>query len=427
MIQLVTFCRRIATAALLAIAALPLPAAAQTQVIEAAGYLDVERGELIAPARIVIADRRIQSVNPAELPPGAEIVSLPGLTLLPGLTDVHTHVTYEIVPDWQYEPATWKAGDFALRGAKNARITLMAGFTTVRELYALEFSDVSVARAIERGDIIGPRIIPAGHALSITGGHCDITGFAPGVRETDWRQGIADGVDEVTKAVRYQIKHGARAIKICATAGVLSFGGRNGGLQYSEEELRAAAEEAHRHGVVIAAHAHGNEGIIAASNAGIDTIEHNTVMSEEAARIIKKNGTWVAPNLYLREAMDLDLLPPEIRAKAKYMNARAAESFERALKHDLKILFGTDAGVFPHGDNAREFEARVALGMTEIEAIRGATSYAAEALGTPDRGRIAAGLLADIIGVAGDPLDDIALLQDVRFVMKDGVVYKRPD
>jgi imidazolonepropionase-like amidohydrolase len=401
--------------------------AGDTQVIRAAGYLDVASGKTISPAVIVIKDNQIAALNPAILPQDAEQVELAGLTLLPGLIDVHTHLTFEIVQNWQFEPVTWTAGDYALRGAKNASKTLMAGFTTIRELYALDFSDVAVARGIERGDIIGPRVIPAGHALSITGGHCDITGFAPGFREGDWRAGVADGPDEVIKAVRYQIKHGAKAIKICATAGVLSFGGINGGQQYSFEELKAAADETHRHGMKIAAHAHGNDGIIAASQAGIDFIEHNTVMSEEAAKIIKKNGTWVDPNLYLRLAMDLDKLPPEIKAKAEYMNARAAESFARSLDYDLKIVFGTDAGVFPHGENAREFEARVELGMSGIEAIRGATLYAAEALGTPDRGQLQAGLLADIIGVEGDPAEDVTLLQDVRFVMKDGVVYKLPD
>jgi len=320
----------------------------------------------------------------------------------------------------------WTQADFALRGAANARKTLLAGFTTVRDLFAYEFSDVALMRAIERGWVDGPRMLASGHALSITGGHCDITGFAPGVKELDYRAGVADGVDEVVKAVRYQIKHGARVIKICATAGVLSFGASVGAQQYSFEELEAAAEEAHRHGLKIAAHAHGTAGIIAASEAGIDTIEHASILTKEAARVLKKNGTAIVPNLYLAEAFDLDPLPPEIRAKAQAITPKLAESFRIALEYDLQIGFGTDAGVFPHGENARQFAVDVRHGQAALEAIRGATSIAAEVLGTPDRGRVAAGLLADLIAVEGDPLADVSRLEDVRFVMKGGVVYKDP-
>jgi imidazolonepropionase-like amidohydrolase len=252
-----------------------------------------------------------------------------------------------------------------------------------------------------------------------------VTGFAPGVKELDYRSGIADGVDEVVKAVRYQIKHGATVIKICATAGVLSFEGPVGAQQYIFEELEAAANEAHRHGLKIAAHAHGTEGIIAASKAGIDTIEHASVITKKAARVLKKNGTAVVPNLYLTEALDLDQLPPAIRAKAESILPKFFESFRIALEYDLKIVFGTDAGVFPHGENARQFALNVQYGQSPLEAIRGATSVAAEVLGTPDRGRIAAGLLADLIAVDGNPLEDVSRLEDVEFVMKAGVVYKR--
>ena len=295
------------------------------------------------------------------------------MMVLPGLIDVHTHLSSEIVPGWQYEPVTWTLGEFALRSGKNAQRTLMAGFTTVRELGAPGFVDVATMKAIDRGDAIGPHIIPSGHALSITGGHCDVTGFAPGITEGDYRNGIADGVDEVVKAVRYQIKHGAKAIKICATAGVLSFEGPVGAQQYSFEELKAAADETHRHGLKIAAHAHGTEGIIAASQAGIDSIEHDSIMTEEAAAIIQKNGTWVVPNMYLSEAIDLDALPPAIRAKAEYLFPLAVESFKRDLSMNLKIANGSDAGVYTHGENARELTARVSHGMTPLAAIRSAT------------------------------------------------------
>jgi imidazolonepropionase-like amidohydrolase len=282
-------------------------------------------------------------------------------------------------------------------------------------------------RAIDAGWVAGPRLIPAGHALSTTGGHCDqSTGLGPGVSPPDFSSGTADGVDEVLKAVRYQVKHGAKVVKICATAGVLSFEGPAGAQQYTIEELRAAAEEAHRHGIRIAAHAHGTEGIIASSEAGIDSIEHNSMMTDEAAAIIRKNGSFVVPNMHLIDALDPASLPPLLAEKQRYLAPLAVESFKRALRNGLKVAFGTDAGVFPHGDNAKEFTARIRHGDTPLHAIRSATIVTAELFDTPDRGKIEAGLLADLIAVAGDPLEDVKLLEDVRFVMKGGVVYKQP-
>ena len=412
---------RILVAMFLATAA--APTLAEPIVIRAKAYLDVDSGRLVEPAEIVIEEGVITAVNPSSLPSG-ERIDLAGLTLLPGLIDMHTHLTYELVPGWDVEPVRWTQADFALRGVVNARKTLLAGFTSVRDIFAYEFSDVALMRAIDRGWVDGPRMLVSGHALSITGGHCDVTGFAPGVKELDYRAGIADGVDDVVRAVRYQIKHGANVIKICATAGVLSFEGPVGAQQYTFEELKAAAEEAHRHGLKIAAHAHGTEGIIAASEAGIDTIEHASVITKKAARILKKNDTAIVPNLYLTQALDLDQLSPAIRAKAEAITPKFFESFRMALEYDLKIVFGTDAGVFPHGENARQFALHVENGQSALEAIRGATLVAAQVLGTPDRGRIAEGLLADLIAVDGNPLEDVSRLEDVRFVMKGGVVYK---
>ena len=403
-----------------------LAPAAEIQVLNAAAWLDVESGRSVQPARIVIEGDRISAVNPAEIPADAEVIDLPGLTVLPGMIDVHTHLSYEITPGWETAVVRWLPGEFAMRSAKNARITLLAGFTTVREVGAAGFLDVATKRAIERGDIIGPHIIPSGHPLSTTGGHCDTTGYAPGVKEGDYRSGIADGVDEVLKAVRYQIKHGAQAIKICATAGVLSFEGPVGAQQYSLEELKAAADEAHRHGVKIAAHAHGTEGIIAASEAGIDFIEHGSLITDEAARILRDNGTWVTPTIHLTRSIKWDALPPPIRAKAEYIVPLADESFRRALDMKLNIAFGTDAGVYAHGGNASELQDRVDLGMDPAHAIRSATADSAQALGLDDRGRIEPGLLADLIAVEGDPVADVKRLQDVRFVMKAGTVYKQP-
>jgi imidazolonepropionase-like amidohydrolase len=404
------------------------PAQAETIVVEAARYLDVVEGKLVSPAVIVVEGERIVAVNPATRPAGARTVNLGERTLLPGLMDAHVHLNYIIGEGWETEPVRFTTGDFAMRGIPHAQNTLLAGFTTVRDLgTGLGFSDVSLMRAIDKGWVAGPRMIPAGHALSISGGHCDQSmGFAPGVAPPDFISGTADGVDEVLKAVRYQVKHGAKVIKICATAGVLSFEGPAGAQQYSLEELRAAAEEAHRHGLKIAAHAHGTEGIMASSEAGIDSIEHNSMMTDEAAAIIRKNGSFVVPNMHLIETLKATELPPALAAKQAYLGPLAVESFKRALKNGLKIAFGTDAGVFPHGDNAQEFTARVSHGDTPLHAIRSATIVNAELFDTPDRGKIEAGLLADLIAVDGNPLEDVKLLEDVKFVMKGGVVYKHP-
>ena len=401
---------------------------AETVVIEADGYVDVVAGRIVSPAVIVVEGDRIAAVNPAAKPAGAKTIALPGHTLLPGLMDAHTHLNYIIGEGWETEPVRFTTGDFALRALPHASKTLLAGFTTVRDVgTGLGFSDVALMHAIDKGWAIGPRVIPAGHALSVTGGHCDqSTGLGPGIAPPEFSSGTADGVDEVLKAVRYQIKHGAKVIKICATAGVLSFEGPAGAQQYTIEELRAAADEAHRHGMRIAAHAHGTEGIVASSEAGIDSIEHNSMMTDEAAAILKKNGTFVVPNMHLIDTLKTTELPPALAAKQAYLGPLAIESFKRALRNGLKVAFGTDAGVFPHGDNAKELTARVRHGDTPMHAIRSATIVNAELFGTPDRGKLEAGLLADLIAVAGNPLEDIKLLEDVRFVMKGGVVYKQP-
>jgi imidazolonepropionase-like amidohydrolase len=401
---------------------------AEPVVIEADGYVDVVAGRVVSPAVIVVDGERIVSVNPPARPAGARTIALPGHTLLPGLMDAHVHLNYIIDEGWETEPVRFTAGDFALRAVPHASKTLLAGFTTVRDLgTGLGFSDVALMHAIDKGWVTGPRVIPAGHALSTTGGHCDqTTGLGPGVVPPEYVSGTADGVDEVLKSVRYQVKHGAKVIKICATAGVLSFEGPAGAQQYSPEELRAAAEEAHRHGLRIAAHAHGTEGIIASSEAGIDSIEHNSMMTDEAAAIVRKNGSFVVPNMHLIDALDVSTLPPLLADKQRYLAPLAVESFKRALKNGLKVAFGTDAGVFPHGDNAREFTARVRHGDTPLHAIQSATIVNAELFDTPDRGKIEAGLLADFVAVAGNPLEDVKLLEDVRFVMKGGVVFKSP-
>jgi imidazolonepropionase-like amidohydrolase len=400
------------------------PAAAQT-IVRADRMLDVERGRIVRPAVVVIEDGRIRSVNPESVPDG-RVIDLGDVMLLPGLMDMHVHLTGDIEGDWVNRAVREGPADWALRGARNAERTLLAGFTTVRDVGASGFANVAVARAVDKGLVDGPRVVPSGHPLGITGGHCDVTGYAPGILERGPEAGIADGAAEVLKAVRYQIKHGAGVIKTCATAGVLSFEGPVGAQQYSEEELRVMVEEAARHGLKVAAHAHGTEGIIAAVRAGVASIEHGSMLNDEAIALMKERGTYLVPTTYLADAINLDVLPPPVRAKAEFVLPVGKESLRRAIRAGVKIAFGTDAAVFPHGQNAKEFAALVERGMSPIEAIRAATVNAADLLGVDDRGRIAPGTLADLIAVPGDPLEDVRVLEDVRFVMKGGRVYKRP-
>jgi imidazolonepropionase-like amidohydrolase len=397
---------------------------AQRIVLRAARMLDVEGGRIVRPAVVVVENGRISAVNPGSVPAGTSI-DLGDVTLVPGLIDTHTHLTGDLEGDWTTRDVKETPADAALRGVRNARRTLMAGFTTVRDVGAPGFADVSLMRAIDQGFVDGPHIVPAGHAIGITGGHCDVTGYAPGVDELGPENGVADGADQVLKAVRYQIKHGAKVIKICATAGVLSFEGPVGAQQLSEEEMRAAVEEAARHGLKVAAHAHGTEGIIAAVRAGVASIEHGSILNDEAVRLMKERGTFLVPTAYLLDGVDMNVLPPPIRAKAASVIPLAKESNRLAIRSGVRIAFGTDAAVYPHGENAKELATLVERGMAAADAIRTATINAAELLGVKDRGRIAAGLLADIIAVPGDPLADVRVFQDVRFVMKDGKVHKQ--
>jgi len=397
-------------------------------VVQAARMLDVVSGELIAPARIVVERGRITAVNPDSLPAGAEVIDLGDLTLLPGLIDAHTHLSLQLGPGMQLQAVTRSTADRTIAAVGYAEKTLLAGFTTVRDLGSDDFIDVALARASDAGTLAAPRIIPAGHVLSMTGGHGDAGGFVPGILEDDFRTGLADGPDEVQKAARYQIKHGARVIKVMATAGVLSFEEAVGAQQYSAAELRAAVEEAARHGIPVAAHAHGAEGILAAVEAGVASIEHGSLINDEIIARMKEKGTYLVPTTYLAGAIRLDLLPPPIRAKAEWVLPRAAENLAKAIRAGVPIAFGTDAGVYPHGDNAREFGTLVEeRGMSPLAALRAATVNAADLLRvSDDRGQIAPGFLADLIAVAGNPLETIRTLEDVRFVMKGGVVYKGP-
>ena len=368
-------------------------ATAQQQpiVVRAARMVDVTRGQLVAPAVLVISGDKIRSVGASDVPAGARTIDLGDLTLMPGLIDAHTHLTMDISGDWVTRSVRELPADAALRGARNARLTLLAGFTTVRDVGAGGFADISLMKAIDAGMVIGPRMIPSAHAIGITGGHCDETGWAPGVNELSWKEGVADGVDEVVKAVRYQIKHGAKVIKVCATAGVLSFDATLGAQQLSDEELRAIVQEAHRHGLKVAAHAHGTEGIKAAVRAGVASIEHGSMLDDEAIGLMKRNGTYLVPTAYLLSTFHFDSMPPAIAAKARQVIPLAQESHRRAIRAGVKIALGTDAAVYPHGDNAREFAIYVGYGMRPADALRTATVNAADLLGVTDRGVIAAG------------------------------------
>jgi imidazolonepropionase-like amidohydrolase len=400
------------------------PVVAETLLLQADQMLDVDTGKLIAPALVLVDGNRIVAVNPESAPYADRVISLPGMTLLPGFMDLHTHLTDDLTGNWVYRNVEQGPIDDALLGVKYARMTLLTGFTTVRDLGSNGFADVALMRAIDKGIIDGPRIIPAAHAIGSTGGHCDVTGYAPGILTRGIEEGVADGPDEIVKAIRYQIKYGARTVKICATAGVLSYEGSVGAQQLSDAELRAAVAEAHLQGMKIAAHAHGTEGIIAASNAGVDSIEHGSLLNDEAIAVLKKNGTFLVPTLY-QWFVPVEL-PPLLNEKNEYIKARVSESMRKAIKAGVKFAFGTDAGAGPQGRSGEEFTALVEHGMAPLEAIRTATVNAADLMDIEDRGRIQTGLLADIVAVAGNPLENIRLLEDVKFVMKDGKIYKAP-
>ena len=389
-------------------------------VLRAARLLDVETGEMHTDAVIVVENGMIAAVNPATVPDVMHDMDLGDVTLLPGFIDTHTHLGGQISATSFTDAVTRTEAYGAFNAVKYGGITLRAGFTTVRDFGG----DVTVelGKAVERGDIIAPRVIPSRNSLGITGGHCDVTGYAPGIREGGPEEGIADGPWEVVEAVRYQIKHGAKVIKTCATAGVLSMEGPVGAQQYTLEELTAMVEEAARHGMKVAAHAHGPEGILAAAQAGVASIEHGSILTDEIMDLMIEKGTYLVPTSHLVDRIDLDQLPPLVRAKAEEIMPLARQSLERAIDRGVPIAFGTDAAVLPHGENAGEFGVYVQMGMSELDALRTATIHAGDLLDTPDRGRLAEGMLADIIAVPGNPLDDIEVTKDVRFVMLGGRV-----
>lgn len=405
---------------------------ATTLYLKAKAYLDVTNGKLIQPANILIKDGKIEDINPATTPPNTAILEKPNLILLPGLMDMHVHLPNDLDKPFLFEMAQDDAAIYTARGVKNARLLLMAGFTTVRNLGIApveSFVDVGLARASDAGWIDAPHIIPSGHPLSISGGHLDpdmVGSFASNTLPVNYRLGVADGVDEVIKSVRYQIKYGAKVIKIAGTAGVVSEEESVGAQQYTDEEMQAIVKEAARHNVPVAVHAHGADGIKAAVKAGVRSIEHGSLIDDEGIQLMKANGTYLVSTTYIADEtnMDLSKLSPVSRKKAEVLLPQARASITRAIKNHVKIVVGTDAPLVPHGQNAKEFAALVKRGMTPIEAIQAGTINAADMMKLTTRGQLKIGFDADIIGVETDPLNNIAALENVSFVMKDGRVVK---
>lgn len=408
------------------LAAFATPVFSQTVVLRAARWMDVVSGQVHTPAVIVVDGNLIASINPYQLPANSTLIDLRDATLLPGLMDMHIHLMDDPGADWIRARAYETQATWALRAARNGRLALLNGFTTVRDLGSSGFVDVALMHATDDGWVDWPRVFPVGYYLTSTGGHCDLTGFAPGILERGSEQGVADGPEEIQKAVRFQIKHGAKWIKICATGGVLSYDATVGAQQYSEPELRAGVEEAKRHGLRVAVHAHGTEGILASVHAGAATIEHGTMLNNEAIRLMKERGIWLVPQAHFEDEDEhRSSMEPAMRKKAEMLAPIARQSIESAIKAGLKIAFSTD-GPLPGNDPGREFVSLVNRGMTPTQAIQSATIRSAELLEVNDRGRLAPGLLADIVAVPGDPTVDIQLMKTVNFVMKDGKIYKHP-
>lgn len=403
-------------------------AAPRRVIVRAGKVLDVKTGQMLSNQAITIEGDKIVDVGPAgnARADAATIIDLPNATVLPGLIDSHTHITFD-PKGLGYESLGISVPREALTGARNARTTLEAGFTTIRNVGASGYADVALRDAINDGDVPGPRMLVSGPALGITGGHCD-NNLLP-FDDHKQAEGVADGVAAVQHKVREVIKYGADVIKICATGGVMSKGDDPNASQYTMEEMKAIVAEAHRLGRKVAAHAHGAEGVRWASDAGVDSIEHGHLMDDASIATLKKNGTYLVPTLYLmdwnRENLGQRHAPDYIVRKMQTVSAVGQNNAKKAFAAGVKVAFGTDAAVYPHGLNAHEFAVYVRLGMSPIQAIQTATINASDLLGwTTKVGTLEPGKFADLIAVDGDPLQDVTTLERVKFVMKGGDVVK---
>lgn len=403
----------------------------QPTVLKAKAYVDVVSGDLVEPAVIVIEDGKIVAVNPDGYPQGSKMIELPNKILLPGLMDMHTHLDADFNGTFDHIITKESASLGGIHAAYNAEKTLMAGFTTVRNVGQVHLTkdliDVSLSEAADKGWVKAPHIIPTGHMITIEGGHGDLSmGFTEDLLKVDPDYGVVNGADEALQAVRFQIKNGAKYIKIHATAGVLSLEDSVGAQQLSDEEMKVIVDEAKRHGIGVAAHAHGTEGIKAAIRAGVNSIEHGSLLDKEGIKMMKHKGVYLVPTTGLVDLImkDTSKMNPKMVKKAEYVLPLAQNNLRNAIKAGVKIALGTDSPLIPHGKNAYEMVAMVDKGMTNLQAIQSATINSADLLKLDNRGQIKTGMLADIIAVDSNPVEDVKALQEVSFVMKEGKVYK---
>ncbi|MDM4767417.1 amidohydrolase family protein [Pelomonas sp. SE-A7] len=397
--------------------------------IKAGRLVDVEAGRVLNDQVLLIQGDKIKAVGPAaqtQIPSGARLIDLSRSTVLPGLIDVHTHLTADAQLQG-YKQLGVSDTRAALYGVRAARLTLMAGFTTVRNVGASGFGDVALRDAINDGDFPGPRMQVSAYALGIQGGHCDDNLLPPDYKFTG--RGVADGPWAARAKVREMVKYGADLIKICATGGVLSKGDSPGALQYTPEEMKAIVEEAHKLGRKVAAHAHGASGIVEAIKAGVDSVEHVSLLDDEGLKLALARGTYLVMDIYnddyiLQEGEKAGILPESLE-KERQIGQQQRDSFAKAWKAGATMAFGSDSGVYPHGDNAKQFAYMVKYGMTPMQAIQAATFKAAKLMGWDAQiGSLKAGKLADLIAVDGDPLADVNRLTQVDFVMKGGEVVR---